>query len=131
MEREEDLVRKTQHILWEGWDIGQARALGSILHRFSDPFPVFERIVALANRYIYTTPPWERTDVEVEGGIGFDFTACPCHDLCMKEGVPELTKAFCDMDWQLAEYFPPRIGFRREQTLAEGGDRCDFRYYRR
>jgi hypothetical protein len=130
-ESEEDLVKKTQHILWEGWDISQGRAIDSILGCFSDPFPVFKRIVAVANRYMYTTPPWERADVEVEGGIGFDFTACPCYDLCVKEGVPELTRAFCDMDWQLAEYFPPRIEFRREQTLGDGADHCDFRYYRR
>ncbi len=69
--------------------------------------------------------------VKKGGGIGFDFTACPYYDLCVKEGVPELTVAFCDMDWQLAEYFPPRIEFRREQTLADGADYCDFRYYRR
>lgn len=127
-EKEEDLVRKTQHIMWEGWDISQGKALGSFLSHFSDPFPVFTRIVSFANRYMYCTPPWERTDVEVEGGIGFDFTRCPLYDLCVKEGVPELTVAFCDMDWQLAEYFPPQIEYRREQTLGEGGDRCDFRY---
>jgi hypothetical protein len=128
---EEDQVRKAQHILWEGWDISQGKALGSILGRFNNPFPVFKRIVALANRYMYTTPPWERTDVAVEGGIGFDFTACPCYDLCVKEDVPELTKAFCDMDWQLAEYLPPQIEFKREQTLGEVGDHCDFRYLRK
>jgi hypothetical protein len=130
-ESEEELVKKTQHILWEWWDISQGKALGSILNRLSDPFPVFKHIVSLANRFIYTTPPWERTDVEVVGGIGFDFTACPFYDLCVKEGVPELTKAFCDMDWQLADYFPPQIEFKRKQTLGDGADHCDFRYYRR
>ena len=62
--------------------------------------------------------------------IAMDQFGCPYLDVLKAQGVPELTAYFCKVDDWMAEQFPPQIAFRRTQTLARGGDRCDFCYER-
>lgn len=43
-------------------------------------------------------------------------------------GAPELTPLFCRIDEWMAEMLPPDVVFQRTQTLANGGELCDFCY---
>jgi hypothetical protein len=48
--------------------------------------------------------------------------------LCRDEGCFELAKYICKMDFVLAEIMGMRL--ERTQTIAEGCEKCDFRYHR-
>ncbi len=131
LDEEEDLVERTHRIMWISGMQGITKLLCYFLGRSQDPFKLFMPGVVFSNRYIFPSPPWETTDVEVDGGVGFDYTKCPYYEFLKEEGVPELTVAFCELDWRMAELFPPQIEMQRTGTLGTGAEKCDFRYYRR
>lgn len=66
----------------------------------------------------------------VDGNDGFDFgtefTECGIQKLYHKYGADEFTPYLCAMDILMSEC--GNLGLHRTQTLAEGGDKCDFRY---
>ncbi len=62
--------------------------------------------------------------------IAMDQFGCPYLDVLKAQGAPELAPYFCQIDDWMAEQLPPQIAFKRTQTLARGGDRCDFCYER-
>ena len=59
--------------------------------------------------------------------MGYDYTQCGVCKLCKDEGVPHLAKYMCSLDYLLVDIVG--IGLDRTTTLAEGGDKCDFRFY--
>ena len=61
--------------------------------------------------------------------LGYDYTECGVVKLCRDEGCPELARHLCRMDFVLAEMMNMKL--ERTSTLAEGGERCDFRYSRK
>jgi len=63
--------------------------------------------------------------------IGWHQKICPYVDFFKKEGVLELTKAYCDMDERIAELLPEHLELRREKAMCKGDGWCDFLYYRK
>jgi hypothetical protein len=131
MQDRQEAIKETERLIWEV----QLKILGNIIG-FSlglrkDPFDRFERVLPYINRYVFPTPPYERTDVEVAGGVGFDFTKCYTCEFLKDECVPELTIAFCNQDWRLAKLYPRQIEYQRDHCMGEGAEFCDFRYFRR
>jgi len=61
-----------------------------------------------------------------EFDLGMDFTECGIQKLYHKYGADEFTPYLCAMDILMSEC--GNLGLHRRETLAEGGDRCDFRY---
>ena len=57
--------------------------------------------------------------------LGFDYLECGVCKLCRDEGCPELAKYMCRLDYMLFELMG--IELVRTMTLAEGGEKCDFR----
>lgn len=45
-------------------------------------------------------------------------------------GCPEICKATCDTDITTYRGLAPKVNFVRTKTLAEGGDCCDFRFFK-
>lgn len=60
--------------------------------------------------------------------LGYDYLECGICKLCRDEGVPELAKYLCRLDYMFAEVMGLQLD--RSTTLAEGGDKCDFRFSR-
>jgi len=63
-----------------------------------------------------------------EFDYGFDYTVCPINNFWREQGEEELLPYIC-----LYDYFTSDLtgsGLIRTQTLAEGFDRCDFRFKR-
>ena len=58
--------------------------------------------------------------------FGIDYIECGVCKLCRDEGVAEYAKYMCNLDFMLAELIGVKL--IRTKTLAEGSDRCDFRY---
>jgi hypothetical protein len=127
----EDAVDAVHQIIWEAFMKPPSVLMGRLLERGKDPFKAYCRGVGLVNDHIFPAPGWSGSVVEVEGGIGFDYTGCFYNDYMREKGAPELTPIFCEFDVRQAECFPDQIEFRRTRTLSTGGGLCDFRFYRR
>ena len=59
--------------------------------------------------------------------MGYDYLECGVCKLCKDEGCFNLAKYLCKLDYLLVDVIG--IGLDRTTTLAEGGDKCDFRFY--
>ena len=62
-----------------------------------------------------------------EQGKGrFDMTHCLYHEVCVREGCPELTVCFCHTDDVTCGNMHPKVCWHRAQTIGEGAEYCDF-----
>ena len=59
--------------------------------------------------------------------FGLDYTECGVCKLCNDEGCPQFAKYLCSLDYMLVELIG--IKLKRTKTLAEGYDKCDFRFF--
>jgi len=55
-----------------------------------------------------------------------DMLLCPYFENCKKYGCPEIARGFCEADDICYGNMHPKLIWGRTQTLAKGGDRCDF-----
>lgn len=60
--------------------------------------------------------------------LGYDYLECGICKLCRDEGCPEFAQYLCKLDYMFAEVMG--LHLERTSTLAEGGDKCDFRFSR-
>ena len=60
--------------------------------------------------------------------FGLDYTECGVCKLCRDEGCFELAHYLCKLDFLLVEVVGAKLV--RTETLADGGDKCDFRFYK-
>ena len=67
----------------------------------------------------------EKTD---DFEFGFDYTECGACKLFKDEGCFEWAHYLCALDFMTTEMMG--VHLERTETLAEGGDRCDFRFSR-
>lgn len=65
----------------------------------------------------------EKTD---DYEFGFDYRECGVCKLCKDEGCPELARYLCRLDFMIVDVMG--IHLKRTMTLAEGGEKCDFRF---
>ncbi len=68
----------------------------------------------------------EKTD---DFEFGFDYHECGVCKLCQDEGCPEYAKYLCRLDFMTSEMVGIKLS--RTMTLAEGFDKCDFRFSRK
>ncbi len=68
----------------------------------------------------------EKTD---DFEFGFDYHECGVCKLCQDEGCPEYAKYLCRLDFMTCEMMGVQL--KRTMTLAEGFDKCDFRFGRK
>ena len=64
-----------------------------------------------------------------EFDLGYDYLECGACKLCRDEGCYELAQYICRLDFVLADMMGMELV--RTTTIAEGGERCDFRYRRK
>jgi hypothetical protein len=92
-------------------------------------FSIFRGVTHSVIRLGFPPDGWVFEPVEDnERAIAFDYQRCFYLDVLGSCGAPELTSVFCKADDWLAQALPPQIQWERTQTLAGGGDRCDFRW---
>lgn len=69
---------------------------------------------------------------ENENEFHFNVTKCRYAEVYEKLGVRELGKCLsCDRDFSFNDGFNPEIILERTQTIMEGADHCDFRYFKK
>lgn len=74
--------------------------------------------------YRETSWDFNFNDNKNKGGFYYHFTRCPLYDFARKEGYMELLPVMCDIDFLSAKLM--HLTLHREQTLAGGGDKCDY-----
>lgn len=58
--------------------------------------------------------------------FGYDYYECGICKICNDEGCFKLAKYLCRLDFIMADMMGVKLV--RTKTIADGGDRCDFRY---
>lgn len=112
-----------------GATFGRFRPLLSWLEHFPGDFSLFRSITRRVIEIGFPPAGWEIEAVEdSEECIAFDYTRCFYLDMLCSYDASELAPLFCRMDDMLYEALPAEISWQRTQTLAEGADRCDFRW---
>jgi hypothetical protein len=98
---------------------------------FTAPFLLAMRRGARESQKRTYPGDWVYTFVEgdgVEFDYGLDYTECAVCKLFQAHDAGELVPYLCVADFAHSQAFD--TGLIRTMTLAEGGDRCDFRYKR-
>jgi hypothetical protein len=77
------------------------------------------------------TDDWVSEVVEGDGqdfDFGIDHTECGVVKYLQREGAPELAPYLCWVDYPMSAAMHVRLD--RSETIAQGGQRCDFRFSR-
>ncbi|UCH94945.1 MAG: L-2-amino-thiazoline-4-carboxylic acid hydrolase [Candidatus Aminicenantes bacterium] len=64
-----------------------------------------------------------------EFDFGLDTIQCPIYKVFSSQGAGDFTPYICDLDFLRSQYL--RSGLHRSKTLAEGGEKCNFRWKRK
>jgi len=128
---EKERIDKVHEILWRERMAKIIRLIAFFIRRCKDPFKRYLQVLGPKNEWYFPCPPWEKEPVEIENGMGWHQKKCPYFDFFKREGVEELTRAYCDMDERIAEMFPQHIELKREKALCRGDGHCDFLYRKR
>jgi len=128
---EEELIDQIHEILMNARMFTMIRVTAFLIRKTRNPFEHFLKQLGPRNEWFFPCPPWEKVEVELKNGIGWQQKKCPHKDFFEKEGVVELTRAYCDMDKRIAALVPDHIELKRQHTLANGDGWCDFYYYRK
>jgi hypothetical protein len=92
-------------------------------------FKLFRRLARLVTDKLFPAPGWQYDLVQDdETGLAFNMRHCFYLDVLGYYGAPELTAVFCRLDDYLMRALPASMQWKRTQTLAMGGDCCDFRW---
>jgi hypothetical protein len=127
----DDLVDIVLKVMWLSVLGDVIRMQAFFVHRSRDPFNLFLKLLGPRNERFFTCPPWEKVEVEIENGVGWDQLQCPIYEFFKEENEVGLTRAYCDLDEHIAELVPNHVELRRERTLAKGDCSCDFYYYKK
>ena len=73
---------------------------------------------------------WKAELVKNDAYMSYNIRQCGMFNWFSEQGYPELCKTFCEFDYITAEYMTG-LTFKREKTLANGDEMCDFRYYKK
>ena len=127
----DDLVDIIQRVMWRSVLCDLIRMQAFFIRHSKDPFNLFLKFLGPRNEQFFTCPPWEKVEVELENGVGWNQIKCPIYNFFRDENLVGLTKAYCDLDKLIANLVPNHIELKRERTLADGDSSCDFYYYRK
>ena len=122
-----DIIHK---VLWRSTLCDMMSIQAFFVRRSKDPYNLFLRLLGPRNEQFFLCPPWEKVEVELENGVGWDQLKCPYYEFFKEEDEVGLTKAYCDIDKLVAKLVPDHIELKRQRTLADGDSSCDFYYYK-
>ena len=129
--KKDDLVEIVHQSLWKGLLRKNIELQAFFIRRSKNPYDNFLKHLGPRNEWFFPCPPWEKTEIKLDNGVGWNQTKCPMYDFFKKENVLELTRAYCDLDSRITELVPDHIELKRQRTLANGDEWCDFYYYQK
>ena len=78
-------------------------------------------------QYKKTSWDFNFDDTKHKDGFYYHFTKCPLNGFARKEGYLEVLPVMCDIDHLTAKLM--HLTLHREQTLAGGGEICDYWFF--
>jgi ubiquinone biosynthesis protein len=94
----------------------------------SDPHNRMKLATQMFRTFPFSSPDYLMVDIPSAGNVvGFDVLTCPVAEFFRSHGREELCReTWCELDFPLAEKWGGEL--ERTTTIAEGADRCDFRW---
>ena len=100
-----------------------------LLERLPNQFLVFRKALDLIMKTSFPAAGWDVTWVaNDEHQVAFNIHSCFYMQVLEYYGAPELVPVFCRTDDLIGEALPKSIRWERSNTLAQGGEMCDFRW---
>ena len=103
-------------------------------HKFTAGMEIVPGFYALYSkifqRIMRKTDLQESTQSHDKKSFDVTITKCLWHTACVENGCAELCRLFCAVD-DVTYGGLRKIGFTRTQTLGNGGDCCDFHFFRK
>lgn len=82
---------------------------------------------SLFRKFPFNPPGYDMKDVNCVNEVAYDVLKCPVANYFMKIGELEFCSGtWCDLDYSLAQLWGGCL--ERTSTIANGDDRCDFRF---
>ncbi len=112
------------------WELG--KCIGTPMYSLSriiwkNPACRLKWIIDVLWKFLFDGP-FKRIPVESDADVAFNITRCPFQEYYKSQNLLELCEyASCNQDYLLAKTWHSK--FQRKQTLASGGDYCDFKFY--
>jgi ubiquinone biosynthesis protein len=126
---DEDARRLTADVAWRVYE--KMAAVPWLLARFTrtDPYRRLERATRVFRHFPFRAPSYDMVDVPGgEDVVAFDVRRCPVAEYFRAQGLSQVcVDAWCNLDLPLAKKWGARL--ERTGTLAQGADRCDFRWH--
>ena len=95
--------------------------------RYRSPRKRLDLCIRLFLRFPFSPPGYKFEDLPGEEEVALDMYRCQVADFFQRNKAPDLCRAtWCNLDFALAEMWGGRL--ERNETLAEGCRRCDFRF---
>lgn len=93
------------------------------------PFGRLEKATRVFRTFPFRAPSYDMVDVPAdEGVVAFDVRRCPVAEYFHAQELSELcVEAWCNLDIPLAKRWGGHL--ERSGTLAQGAERCDFRWH--
>jgi len=92
----------------------------------------FVKTVKVGNRNLCENEYFKLNVVhEDESQFGFDVNRCLYFEIFKANNHEDLAPIFCKYDFILAENIEKWVKFERTETIAEGFDKCDFRFFKK
>ena len=103
------------------------KKIGNMKSGFTFFKPAYQEEV----KNIYPEVGWKKEWIEFnDEEISVNFNSCIYHEIAKEQGCEEMCTIFCQNDDTAFEGYAPSIIFKREGTIAQGNEFCDFHFYR-
>jgi ubiquinone biosynthesis protein len=125
---EAEARRLTSQVTWLAYEKVSAIPWVLAASTTRDPLRRLERATSLYRRFPFRAPSYDIIDVPAEKGVvAVDVRRCPIAEYFQAKGLaPLCVDAWCNLDFPLARRWGARL--ERTGTLAQGAERCDFRW---
>ena len=93
-------------------------------------FKLVRALIQPVMKVVFPQEGWKAEWIdEIPQIIAFNIRGCVYFETLSAYGAPELGTIFCALDNFVFDEVSPYIRWERTQTIARGGELCDFRFY--
>lgn len=125
---DDDARRLTAGVTWLVYE--KMAAVPWALARLTEktPYDRLRRATQWFRRFPFRAPSYDMVDVPADADVvAFDVRRCPVAEYFQAQGLSHVcVDAWCNLDVPLAKKWGARL--ERTGTLAQGAERCDFRW---
>ncbi len=94
-----------------------------------NPWKAFKEATKKGNIINYENKFFQcKTVIDNSEEFGFDLNHCVYFDIFKENNCEDIAPLLCDYDTIISENISPWVTFDRKETIAEGFERCTFRY---